>query len=154
MSKAKKNPTVARQLDQSGIRNQVVLSLLGTAVGAGSRNDRLPKGVRKTLTSLRSTIADAEKKAKKDAGKRRARKARRELVSQLQAGAKGRAKAAAKGAGTKTAKGAAKGAGKATKVTGKATKATAKKTAPVLAARTATKAVKAERGRKRRRSAR
>lgn len=140
--KKKKQAPAAKQLEQSGFGNHVVLGLLGSVVAAGSRNDRLSKGTRKTLKSLRESIGDAEKKAKKDASRRKARKARRRVLKDLKASAGDRSKAVAKGATVKSAK-----AG------GKAAKASAKKAPAIATARLGTKAVKAERRRKKRRSA-
>lgn len=154
MSKTKTRTDIA----DSGIAKQAGLSLLGVAVGAGSRNKKLPKGVRRTLADLRSTIVDAEKKAKRETRSRKAKKARKRVTKQLQDSAKARSKTA----GKKAAKTSAKASGKVAKVSakgtakvGKATGRTASKGAgPVLAVKSGKKAASVAGSRRRQRKAR
>ena len=152
MSKTKTRPS---DLADSRLAKQAGLSLLGVAVGAGSRSKKLPKDVRGTLKSLREVIADAEKTAGKEAKKRRAQRARKRLIQQLQASAKDRSKSAAKSAAATTAKASAKTAtagakaGATTaKVGAKAAKTAKKTSGPVLLVGAAETAKKKRRGRK------
>jgi hypothetical protein len=135
MSKSKiTSSEIVDQIAATGLRKQAGLKVLGAVVAAGSKNDRLPKNVRRTLKTLRQSIADAEKRAKKEASKGKAKRARKRLGKQLKASATQHTKAAAKGAAKRSAK------------------ASAKASAPVIAAKSGKKVVRStaavRRGRK------